>query len=86
MRTNHSKRSSTLSQTETLLIREHKTELLKLMSKTGVLDRDILVRKFFQDMLNEEIARDMGLIKQVVDDRICTALKQLIATTESKSN
>lgn len=86
MRANHSKRSSTLSQKETLLVGEHKTELLILMSKAGVLDRDILVRKFFQDMLNEEIARDMGLIKQVVDDRICTALKQLIATTESKSN
>ena len=77
MRTSHSKRSSTLSQTERLLMGERKNELLRFMSKIGILDRDILVRKFFLHMPNEEIANDMGLIVRVVDERVYHALKQL---------
>lgn len=77
MRTNHSKRSSTLSLTERLLMGERKNELLCFMSKIGILDRDILVRKFFLHMPNEEIARDMGLVVHVVDERIYHAVKQL---------
>lgn len=82
MRTNHSKRSSTLSLTERLLMGERKNDLLKLMSKVGVLDRDILARKFLQEMSSEEIAKEMGLIARVVDDRIYHAVKQLSMITE----
>lgn len=81
MRTNHSKRSSTLSLTERLLMGERKNDLLKLMSKVGVLDRDILARKFLQEMSSEEIAKEMGLIARVVDDRIYHAVKQLSMIT-----
>lgn len=82
MRTNHSKRSSTLSPTERLPMGERKNDLLKFMSKVGVLDRDILARKFLQEMSSEEIAKEMGLIARVVDDRIYHAAKQLGMITE----
>lgn len=77
MRIENSKRSSILSGTEALLVQKHKNELLKFMSKVGVLDRDILVMKFFQDMPEEEIAKNMGLVQQTIKDRINCNLKEL---------
>lgn len=61
---------------------ERKNELLRFMSKVGVLDRDILARKFLQEMSSEEIAKEMGLIARVVDDRVYQALRQLSITIE----
>ena len=54
--------------------KENRNELLYLMCDLEILDRDILVRKFFQGMENEEIARQMGLKKAAVADRITYAI------------
>lgn len=53
---------------------ENRNELLYLMCELEILDRDILVRKFFQGMENEEIARHMGLKEATVANRISYAL------------
>lgn len=53
---------------------ENKNELLHLMCELEVLDRDILIRKFFLGMENEEIAIHMGLTPSTVDTRITYAI------------
>lgn len=60
-----------------LLIRENKNEFLRLMSELSMLDRDILVMKFFLDMTNEEIANNIGATKATVDNRIYHGEKKL---------
>ena len=60
-----------------ILLTENKYELLKLMSGFEVMDRDILVMKFFLDMTSEEIATNIGLTKAAVDNRIYRGKKKL---------
>lgn len=55
-------------------VMENRNELLYLMCELEILDRDILVRKFFQGMANDEIAIHMGLKESTVSDRISYAL------------
>ncbi|AIY05394.1 site-specific tyrosine recombinase XerS [Planococcus sp. PAMC 21323] len=47
------------------------------LGEMNVLDRDILVMKFFLDMTNEEIALHMGLTKAAIDKRIYRGKKRL---------
>lgn len=69
--------SSTLSIEEELLKRGNRNELLKLISRLNVLDRDILVMKFMQSFSNEEIAINTGLAKSTIEDRIYHVLKKV---------
>ncbi|OED32371.1 RNA polymerase subunit sigma-70 [Planococcus maritimus] len=69
--------SSPDSSERNLLIAENKNELLQLMAEMNVLDRDILVMKFFLEMTNEEIALHMGLTKAAIDNRIYRGKKRL---------
>lgn len=68
---------STHSVENEILLTEDKNELLKLMSGFEVMDRDILVMKFFLDMTSEEIATNIGLTKAAVDNRIYRGKKKL---------
>lgn len=54
--------------------KENRNELLYLMCELEILDRDILVRKFFQGMENKEIAVHMGLKESTVESRIAYAI------------
>ncbi|RNF41210.1 sigma factor-like helix-turn-helix DNA-binding protein [Planococcus salinus] len=54
--------------------KDNRNELLYLMCDLEILDRDILVRRFFQGMENEEIARHMGLKEAAVAERIAYAI------------
>ncbi|MGB6406998.1 MAG: sigma factor-like helix-turn-helix DNA-binding protein [Planococcus donghaensis] len=55
-------------------VMENRNELLHLMCELEVLDRDILIRRFFLGMENEEIAIQMGLTASTVDNRIIYAV------------
>lgn len=68
---------STHSVETEVLKTENKTELLKLMCGFEVMDRDIMVMKFFLDMTSEEIATNIGLTKAAVDNRIYRGKKKL---------
>lgn len=60
-----------------VLVTEHKNELLKLMCGFEEIDRDIFMMKFFLDMTSEEIAKNIGLTKAAVDNRIYRGKKRL---------
>lgn len=60
-----------------VLVTESKNELLKLMCGFEVIDRDIFIMKFFLDMTSEEIAKNIGLTKAAVDNRVYRGKKLL---------
>lgn len=68
--------SSTLAIEETLLAGGNRIKLLKLLSKVGALDRDILVMRLIQGHSHEEIAVHLGLFKYSVENRIVSTLKK----------
>lgn len=72
--------SSTLAIEEKLLARGNRMELLKLLSKLGALDRDILVMRLIQGHSYEEIAVHLGLFENSVENRIVSTLKKWDAT------
>lgn len=77
MKHGNMKTSSTLSmEEERMAARENRFELLKLLSESGALDRDILVMKLIQGNSNKEIAVHLGLAEYTVKIRIQDALKK----------
>ena len=59
-----------------MITKDERDDLLKLMCDLEILDRDIIVRKFFQYMPSKDIAIHMGLRESTVDKRINYVMKK----------
>ena len=62
---------------EEYLTKESSLELLKVMSQLEQIDRDIFTMKYFLNMPHQEIAKQLGLSKAAVDNRIYRGKKKL---------
>ncbi|MBB4824731.1 RNA polymerase sigma-70 factor (ECF subfamily) [Sporosarcina luteola] len=59
------------------LIQSSTEELLCMMAKLPQVDRDIFTMKYFLNMRNDEIAKQLGLTKASVDNRLYRGKKRL---------
>ncbi|QTD40109.1 sigma-70 family RNA polymerase sigma factor [Sporosarcina sp. Te-1] len=59
------------------LIQSSTEELLSMMAKLPQVDRDIFTMKYFLNMRNDEIAKQLGLTKASVDNRLYRGKKRL---------
>lgn len=59
------------------LIQSSTEELLSMMAKLPQMDRDIFTMKYFLNMRNDEIAKQLGVTKASVDNRLYRGKKRL---------
>jgi len=77
-------KASALQTDVSVLKREEKNELLFAISQLGEIDRDIFIMKYYLDLSNIEIAKNLGLSKAAVDNRLYRGKKILALNTKLK--
>lgn len=76
--------ASPLQTDRTVLKKEERNELLLAISQLEQLDRDIFMMKYFMELPNTEIAKELGLSKAAVDNRLYRGKKVLARNTTLK--
>lgn len=62
---------------DTILVKEHREELLAVINEMGELDKSIFVKKYFLGASAEEIGEELGITKGNVNTRLCRGRKVL---------